>query len=227
MKKLIFSALILMTILLTGCFSTEKEESLDKNRDVISAILEVAYSDTVKTTAAEVPNVSNGVVSGVYLKLGTGMYMYSFPSVAALDANGKIDFLANWNSATDGESYIVYGDKAITLTTAKSKIADHSSLGVELSTNGADSSAGGFAVQPATSVAVYPDAATDPKVRADRKVVVTGVTHTSPSQARIFSGTTFKNATVTFTEGGSSWNGTADATGVFYMYSRRSSRKFR
>lgn len=215
MKKILFSILIMSAMLFTGCFSTEKEENINQESDVIGAILEVAYSKSVKTTAAEVPNVSNGVVSGVYLKLGTGMYTYSFSSIASLDVGGKTDFLTNWNSATDAESYIVYGNKAIDLTTAKAKITAHSSLGAELSTNGVDSSAGGFAIQPSTTAAVYPDAATDPKVRADRKVVVTGVTHTSPNKARVFSGTTFKNATVTFSEGGSNWNAVANAAGVF------------
>jgi len=217
MKKILFSILIMSAMLFTGCFSTEKDENVNQSGDVIGAILEVAYSKSVnvKATAAEVPNVSNGVVSGVYLKLGTGMYTYSFPSIAVLDGEDKSDFLIKWNSATDAESYIVYGNKAIDLITAKAKITAHSSLGAELSTNGVDSSAGGFAIQPSTLIAVYPDAVTDPKVRADRKVVVTGVAHTSPNKARVFSGTTFKNATVTFSEGGSSWSATADALGVF------------
>lgn len=173
MKKRVMLLLSIITmIFLAGCFSNggseEKSEINIENQDVIAAIMEIVNSDKTKTTAGEVANVSNGVVSGVYLKLGTVLYMYSFPEIAAFDAASKNTFLVNWNSAVNSESYIIYENKAISLSTAKSSISGGTKLSTAVE-NGVDSSASSFAVQPYTEVVVYPEAVSGTKQRADKK----------------------------------------------------------
>ncbi len=80
MKKTAVLLIMLLSLLTAGCFSNEKTTETNttiEKTDVISAILEIVESNTLKSTYTDVSNVTNGVVSGVYLKVGSTTYMYS------------------------------------------------------------------------------------------------------------------------------------------------------
>lgn len=156
MKKILFSILIMSAMLFTGCFSTEKEENINQESDVIGAILEVAYSKSVKTTAAEVPNASNGVKSGVYLKVGGKFYWYSFVNIAALDNSGKTEFLNKWNNSTMTDGYLVFENKAVTIQVANNAMIGKQSLSIEVA-NGSNTNT--ISISSETAVEAYPSTA--------------------------------------------------------------------
>lgn len=216
MKKVLLTVVILLSILISGCFSENRknsEEKIESANDVITSILEITKQQSLRATADQVPNVSNGVISGVYLKLSTGYYTYSFKSLSILNLTEKNNFIDYWNNAEDSESYIIYGEKAIDLINAKDNISKHSSLGNEIVNNGLVATT--LVIQSDTLTAVFPDEIIDPQVRVDRKVSLNSVVHTTGSTKRKITGTTFKNATVIFSENGSTWSAIADSTGYF------------
>ncbi len=158
--------------LFLGCFKdkTQEEKKIEGN-DVVAALLELVEHPNVKQIASDVKNVSNGVYSGVYLKLGTTLYMYSFTDLASLDNSGKLDFISRWASADNDNSFVILEDKAISLATAKGvfttpggKLSDSMQAGLTAS----DSS---FVIKPSTMVVVYPKAVNSTlTVRADRNI---------------------------------------------------------
>ncbi len=172
MQKIFTMLVILGTFLFIGCFNEKSsEDKAVKGDEIITAILELVNNPQTKQTASEVQNVSNGVYSGIYLKIGTTMYMYSFTDLESLDSPGKLDFISRWASASDSNSYIILENKAVSLATAKLVFATN---GAKLSTamlTGLDSSDAGFAIHPTTMVVVYPKAVNSTlSVRADRNI---------------------------------------------------------
>lgn len=160
-----------MAFLCVGCLNqSEKNIEEEKNIDIVAEILELANSKQTRTAPSEVKDVSTGVVSGVYLKIGTVIYAYTFSDIAGLSGTDKTDFLARWNASIMGESYIIFENKAVTVATAKSIFE---TPGAKLSTamaSGLDSSSGGFAIQPTVEIVVYPlPVDSTIKRRADRK----------------------------------------------------------
>ena len=159
MKKILIILMLLASIMVTGCFSSNEEEVKPKEvsevkGDVFEALMQIVKS---YNTRSGIPNATNGVLSGVYLSVGGTVYFYSFESIA--DINGKAGgtaFLTQWTSATDASSYIILGDSAITLIDAKAAVtAGHLFFGT------ANSPAptavdGSFAIQPATVLKVMP-----------------------------------------------------------------------
>ena len=173
MKKILKNVAIIFTMafLLVGCLNqSEKNIEESKSRDIVAEILELANSKQTRTAPSEVKDVSTGVVSGVYLKIGTVIYAYTFSDIAGLSGTDKTDFLDRWNASIMEESYIIFENKAVTVATAKSIFK---TPGAKLSTamaSGLDSSSGGFAIQPTVEVIVYPlPVDSTIKRRADRK----------------------------------------------------------
>ena len=157
MKKIIMSLIIMGTLLLTGCFSnTEKDEKItEKNQDVISAILELANSNSTRTTAGELLDASNEVFSGVYLNISGITYLYTFSDLESLNSGEKINFLSKWTSAVDTMSYIVLEDVSLRLDNAKNAISNHTSLVLKLVNNGESTIGNGFLIQPNSLVKRY------------------------------------------------------------------------
>jgi uncharacterized protein YcfL len=173
MKKILKNVAIIFTMafLCVGCLNqSEKNIEESKSRDIVAEILELANSKQTRTAPSEVKDVSTGVVSGVYLKIGTVIYAYTFSDIAGLSGTDKTDFLDRWNASIMEESYIIFENKAVTVATAKSIFK---TPGAKLSTamaSGLDSSSGGFAIQPTVEVIVYPlPVYSTIKRRADRK----------------------------------------------------------
>ena len=173
MKKILKNVVMIFTMvfLCVGCLNqSEKNIEEEKNIDIVAEILELANSKQTRTAPSEVKDVSTGVVSGVYLKIGTVIYAYTFSDIAGLSGNDKTDFLDRWNASIMEESYIIFENKAVTVATAKSIFK---TPGAKLSTamaSGLDSSSGGFAIQPTVEVIVYPlPVDSTIKRRADRK----------------------------------------------------------
>ena len=178
------------TLLLTGCFSnTEKDEKItDKNQDVISAILELANSNSTRTTAGEVTNASNGVYSGVYLSINGLYYSYTFTDLASLDSNGKTNFISKWVAATDADSYIILENSSLSLTNAKDAISSHTSLVLKLANTGENTVDNSFIIKPESLIIEYSDNFVNFK-RADR----------TPNIVQI--------PLMAFVANGTSWNG--------------------
>lgn len=152
MKKFIIVLMVLSVIFITGCFSKEeKEEKIGNEQDVISALLEIVNSNTTRTTAGEVQNASNGVYSGVYLSIGGSIYSYNFTKIALFNGSEKTDFLNKWVSCNSVNSYIVFENKAITVSTAITAISNATKLSDEM-VAGLSSNTTTFAIQPWTVV---------------------------------------------------------------------------
>ena len=190
MKKIIMSLIIMGTLLLTGCFSsTEKDEKItDKNQDVISAILELANSNSTRTTAGEVTNATNGVYSGVYLSVSGVYYSYTFSDLASLDSNGKMNFITKWTSATESLSYIILGNSSLRLDNAKNAISSNTSLVLKLANTGESTVDNSFIIKPESLIIEYSDNFVNFK-RADR----------TPNIVKI--------PLMAFVANGTSWNG--------------------
>ena len=154
MKKTAVLLIMLLSLLTAGCFSNEKTTETNttiEKTDVISAILEIVESNTLKSTYTDVSNVTNGVVSGVYLKVSSTTYMYSFEDLSLIDGVNKLGFINNWGNCDENSSYIIYGNKAIKVTTAKTSISGKIKLST-LINSGEDSSSDGFLIQPDTEI---------------------------------------------------------------------------
>lgn len=192
MKKLSLVIVLMALILLTGCFKDKTNDETVAKDDIITAILELVKKPEVKQSAAEVQNVSNGVYSGIYLKLGATLYMYSFTDLASLDSTEKSNFITRWASATDGASFIVLENKAISLTTAKTVFGTPGAKLSESMQTGVDSSDAGFAIQPSTMVVVYPKAVNSAlTIRADRNI---GTRQIGSAECDWMSGVTVDNS---------------------------------
>ena len=174
MKKTIISLIIMLTLLLTGCFSnSEKEEKIvDTNQDVISSILELANSSSTRTTAGEVTNASNGVYSGVYLSINGRYQSYTFTDLASLDSNGKTNFISKWVAATDADSYIILENSSLSLTNAKDAISKHEKLSTNILSKGVSSVAYDFVIKPWTVVNITKSA--DGNDRKRKEIVTIG-----------------------------------------------------
>ena len=150
---------MLLSLLTAGCFSNEKTTETNttiEKTDVISAILEIVESNTLKSTYTDVSNVTNGVVSGVYLKVGSTTYMYSFEDLSLIDGVNKLGFINKWGNCDENSSYIIYGNKAIKVTTAKTSISGKIKLST-LINSGEDSSSDGFLINSIDLEYIYPN----------------------------------------------------------------------
>lgn len=69
------------------------------------------------------PYASNGILIGIYIKNAGNLYCFTYSDLQSLTDGEKASFLNYWTNAEEPGSYLVFGNKEITLTTAKNAIS--------------------------------------------------------------------------------------------------------
>ena len=117
MKKLVLLSLVLLT-LFTGCISQENEKTTSGD-DVLEAIQKLVSS----SERGSRQYASNGILIGIYIKNAGDLYCFTYSDLQSLTALEKASFLNYWTNAEEPGSYLVFGNKEITLTKAKNAIS--------------------------------------------------------------------------------------------------------
>jgi hypothetical protein len=141
MKKLLLAMLLVVTVLLGGCFGDKTEEKAS-NESILAALQQLGQT-TKKADSA------NGVKAGAYFNVSGEYYFYSFEDITLMSAAEQVTFFSYWGSADASTSFIINDDKAITLAQTNEAVMAGNSLATVLVSNGADVD-GTLAILPST-----------------------------------------------------------------------------